>query len=313
MHQFPLGVAVFVQLVLIQSASANGTSGERGIEFDFSAGILSMQEDESSVETPASAELSASIDAGQSAASTNAEDLAKKTQNPVADLISLPFQNNFTFPTGPGDDVLWVLNVQPVIPVKLTKEWNLITRTVLPIIHQPSLADGLSSDNGLGDLQFTSFLSPADSGDFTWGAGPVFRFPTASKNTLGSEKWAAGPSFVGLTNSGPWVIGGLVQNIWSYAGPSDRDQVNQLLLQPFLNYNMADGWYLTTSPVITSDWNRPSDQRWTVPVGGGVGKILRIGKLPVNLQLQAYYNVQKPDQIGDWTIRFQIQLLFPAG
>lgn len=238
--------AILAPMILIQGTTASGSADDRGLGLDFAAGILALQQDDQGIETPASAELSASINAEQPATSMAAEDLAKKTQNPVADLISLPFQNNFTFPTGPGDDVLWVLNVQPVIPVKLTKEWNLITRTVVPIIHQPGLTQGASSDNGLGDVQFTSFLSPSDSGDFTWGAGPVFRFPTATKDTLGSEKWSAGPSFVGLTNSGPWVVGGLVQNIWSYTGSSSRDRVNQLLVQPFVNYNLADGWYLTT-------------------------------------------------------------------
>ncbi len=313
MPRLPITFAILAPMVLIQATVASGSTNEREIEFDFAAGILAIQQEDQAIETPASDELSTSINAEQPTTSSAAEDLAKKTQNPVADLISLPFQNNFTFPTGPGDDVLWVLNVQPVIPVKLTKEWNLITRTIVPIIHQPGLTQGASSDNGVGDVQFTSFLSPSDSGDFTWGAGPVFRFPTATKDTLGSEKWSAGPSFVGLTSTGPWVVGGLVQNIWSYTGSSSRDRVNQLLLQPFVNYNLPDGWYLTTSPVVTADWNRPSEQRWTVPVGGGVGKILRIGKLPVNLQLQAYYNVEKPEQVGDWTIRFQIQLLFPAG
>ena len=284
-----------------------------GLRLDLTAGILGTPQ--ATARTMDDVVDATSSDAPleiEDAAAGTEEDLAKATQNPVADLISVPFQNNFTFPTGPGDDVQWVLNIQPVIPVKLSDDWNLITRTILPIIHQPGLGPGMSSDNGFGDLQFSGFLSPADPGEFIWGAGPVFRFPTASRDTLGAEKWSAGPSFVGLRSSGPWVVGGLVQNLWSYAGASGRDEVNQFLLQPFLNYNMPDGWYLTSSPVLTADWNRPN-RKWTVPVGGGLGKIMRFGKLPVNLQLQTYYNVAKPDAVGDWTIRFQIQLLFPAG
>lgn len=289
--------------MLLAGANAGASPIETGIQFNFSEGILAIQEE--------AIEAGTDLDTDSTEAVISSEEaLAKKTQNPVADLISIPFQNNFTFPTGPGDDVLYVLNVQPVIPISITEDWNVITRTIVPIIHQPGLADGQSSDNGIGDLQFTAFLSPAESTGLIWGAGPVLRFPTASRDTLGSEKWSAGPSVVALMSKGPWVVGGLVQNLWSYAGDSDRNDVNQLLLQPFLNYNLPDGWYLTSSPVVTSDWNR-SRQKWTVPVGGGFGKIVRIGKLPVNLQLQAYYNVAKPDEVGDWTIRFQVQLLFP--
>ena len=288
------------------TATVIGAPNDSSINFDFSAGILALQED-SEAATPDLADLENDSPAELSSAE---DELAKKTQNPVADLISIPFQNNFTFPTGPNDGVMYVLNIQPVIPISISEDWNLITRTILPVIHQPALASGLSSDNGLGDLQFTGFLSPSESTGFTWGVGPVLRFPTATRNTLGSEKWSAGPSFVGLISKGPWVIGGLAQNLWSYAGNSDRQKVNQFLLQPFLNYNLPDGWYLTTSPVMTADWNR-SNQKWTVPLGGGIGKITRIGKLPVNIQLQTYYNAVKPDAVGDWTIRFQVQLLFP--
>ena len=287
--------------------SANASDFEASVGFDFSAGILGLQEDDDR-EAPSPAE---SLVVDEVATPNESEDdLAKQTQNPVADLISVPFQNNMTFPTGPGDDVLYVLNIQPVIPITLNDDWNLITRTILPVMHQPGLAEGLSSDNGLGDLQFSAFLSPADAGELIWGVGPVLRFPTASRDTLGSEKWSAGPSLVALTSTGPWVTGALVQNIWSYAGASDRSEVNQFLIQPFLNYNLPDGWYLTSSPSITADWKR-TDGRWTVPLGGGIGKILRIGKLPVNAQVQAYYNVAKPDAIGEWTIRVQLQLLFP--
>ena len=178
------------------------------------------------------------------------------------------------------------------------------------MIHQPGLDSGQSSDNDLGDLQFTGFFSPSESTGFTWGVGPVLRFPTATRDALGNEKWSAGPSVVGLVSHGPWVIVDLVQNRWSYAGNADRTDVNQFLLQPFVNYNLPDGWYLTTSPVMTADWNR-SNQKWTVPLGGGIGKIPRIGNLPVNIQLQTHDKAVKPDAVGDWTIRFRVQLLFP--
>ena len=108
-----------------------------------------------------------------------------------------------------------------------------------------------------------------------------------------------------------WVIGGLVNNLWSFSGDSDREDVNQFLFQYFINYNMAEGWYLTSSPAITANWEAESDNQWTVPFGGGLGKIFRIGKQPMNAQLQAFYNVEVPEEGPDWTLRFQLQFLFP--
>ena len=282
------------------------------IRLDLAQGILALSQ-EAVVEVADDDATDADADpTATPPAMTDQEALAKKTQNPVADLISIPLQNNFTFGTGPGNDVLWVLNVQPVIPLELNEDWNIITRTILPIIHQPGLVDGASSDNGIGDLQFAAYLSPSDAGELIWGAGPVLRFPTASRDTLGSERWSAGPSVVALKSSGPWVVGGLAQQVWSYAGNDDRRNVSELLLQPFVNYNLPSGWYLTSSPVLTANWKAArSSDRWTVPVGGGVGKIVRLGKLPVNMQLQAYYTAARPDPVGAWTVRFQIQLLFP--
>ena len=283
---------------------------ETSINLDFAAGILALQEE-------AREEAIINGDGATSPTDTpgggpTAEQLAKAAQNPVADMISLPFQNNLTFPTGPGDNALWVLNIQPVIPIKINEDVNLITRTILPVIASPSPASGISSDFGIGDLQFTAFFSPAKSDGLIWGVGPVFQFPTATSDRLGTDQWSAGPSVVALSMQGPWVIGGLVQNVWSYAGSGGND-VNALLAQPFVNYNMADGWYLTTSPVFTANWNADSVNRWTIPVGGGVGRVMRIGSQPVNIQLQGFYNVERPTGVGEWNIRFQVQLLFPAG
>jgi len=238
-------------------------------------------------------------------------ELAKKTQNPVADLISVPFQNNVNFGVGPHDDVQYILNIQPVIPFKLTEDWNLISRTIVPLIYQPELAPGVGEVFGLGDIQESLFLSPAKPGKVIWGLGPIFQFPTATDDSLGQGKWGAGPTAVALTVHGPWVLGALVNNVWSFAGDSDRRDVNQMLLQPFVNYNLPDAWYVVTAPIITADWEADGDDRWTVPIGAGVGKIVRLGKLPVNAQASAYYNVVRPDNAAEWQLRIQIQLLFP--
>jgi hypothetical protein len=250
------------------------------------------------------------------------EELAKKTQNPVADLISVPFQNNFNFKTGSNERTYYVLNVQPVIPIHLTRDWNLITRIIAPIINQPELAPGAGSAAGLGDINPTFFLSPAKATKFIWGAGPTFTFPTASDTLLGAGKYSAGPSAVGLLMEGPWVTGALVNNQWSFAGWGDT-KVNQLLLQPFVNYNFDKGWYLVSAPILTANWVANSKNQWTVPVGAGGGRLFRLkalpggdhlgklGELPLNVQMQGFYNAVRPDGAPHSQLRFQLQFLFP--
>ena len=238
-------------------------------------------------------------------------DLARAAQNPVADLISLPFQNNTNFNVGALDNTQNVLNIQPVIPFNLNDDWNVITRTIVPVVYQPSFFPGDDYDFGISDIQFTAFFSPKKPvGGWILGAGPVIGLPTATDERLGPRKWTAGPSVVALRMEGPWVFGALIQNVWSFAGSGDRD-VNAMLLQPFVNYNMADGWYLVSAPIITANWEADSDNRWVVPVGGGIGKIFRIGDQAFNFNTQAFYNVETPDFGAEWQLRVQVQLLFP--
>lgn len=242
------------------------------------------------------------------------EELRKAAQNPMADLISFPIQNNTNFKYGPLEKTQNITNIQPVVPFHLTQDWLLITRTIVPLIYQPEFISGQGSKYGLGDINLSLFVGPKKPGSLIWGAGPVFLFPTATHDRLGSKKWGAGPAAVGLTMHGPWVFGALVQNIWSFAGDSDRPDVNQMLIQYFINYNLPKGWYLSSAPIITANWKANSGDRWTIPFGGGFGRLFRIGKLPVNMQVQGFYNVEKPDNLGpDWTLRFQVQMLLPKG
>jgi len=236
-------------------------------------------------------------------------DLAKAAQNPVGDLISLPFQNNMNFDVGPAERTQDVLNIQPVWPITLSKNWNLITRTILPVISQP--APGPDRTTGLGDLNFTGFISPKIPGKVIWGVGPAFIFPTATDDVLGTGKWSAGPSVVVLTMPGQWVIGGLISNVWSVAGDDDRGKVNSFLAQYFINYNYPSRWYLTSAPIITANWEADSGEQWTVPFGGGFGKVFSIGRQPININTQVFYNVEKPTFGADWQWRFQLQFLFP--
>ena len=211
---------------------------------------------------------------------------------------------------GPNDSSQNILNVQPVYPFSLNDDWNVITRTIVPITSSPDILTGEGRVNGIGDTSFSAFFSPKVS-DITWGVGPVFLLPTASEDALGSDKWAGGISAVALAMPGKWVIGGLVSNIWSFAGSGDND-INLFTLQPFINYNFNKGWYVTTAPIITANWETDSDHRWTVPLGGGFGKIFKIGNQPINAQLSLYNNVVTPDDYGSqWQVRTQIQFLFP--
>jgi len=239
------------------------------------------------------------------------EDLAKAAQNPVGDLISVPFQNNTNFGIGTYDRTQNVLNIQPVIPISLGSEWNLITRTIFPVITQPDFFSESGSTTGLGDISFTAFLSPAKPGKFIWGVGPAVIMPSATETNLGSGKWSMGPSLVGLTMKGHWVIGMIMSQVWSFAGQSDQADVNFFLAQYFVNYNMDHGYYLTSAPIITSNWNASSGNQWTVPFGAGAGKIFRLGKQPMNFNMAAYYNIIKPDFGPDWQLRFQLQFMFP--
>jgi hypothetical protein len=140
--------------------------------------------------------------------------------------------------------------------------------------------------------------------------GPTFTLPTATDSLLGTSKWSMRPAAVALTIQGPWVFGALANQQWSFAGWGDQD-VSQMLIQPFVNYNLPDGWYLSSAPIITANWEASSGDKWTVPLGGGVGKLFRLDKLPINTQLQAFYNVERPDLAADWQLRFQFQFLFP--
>ena len=239
--------------------------------------------------------------------------LARAAQNPVAAMYSLPFQNNTNLNYGPRNHTQNVLNIQPVIPISLNEHWNLITRTIIPVISQPGLSPGEGTTFGTGPTQFSAFLSPARPMDgVIWGLGAVVQAPTISNSALGSNIWGAGPSAVALTMQGPWVIGALINNIWSFGG-GPRNTYNTMTLQPFVNYNFphSPGTYLSFSPIITANWEARSGQQWTGPLGMAVGQIFRLGHQPVNAQIGAYYNVVRPDIGPEWQVRAQLTFLFP--
>jgi hypothetical protein len=245
---------------------------------------------------------------GDDAASQEA--LARAAQNPIANMISVPLQNNFNFGIGPNDVTQWNLNVEPVIPISLNDDWTLITRTIIPIINQPSPGPGVGNAFGLGDINHQFYLTSAKPHQWILGAGPMLTIPTETSSELGNGKWCAGPDLVVLTIRDHWVVGALVNHQLSFAGWGQQN-VNAFLAQPIVNYNLPHGWYLVSTPIITANFEAAGNNAWTVPVGGGIGKIFKIGKQSFNGQLQAFDNVVTPDNGPSWQLRFQISLLFP--
>ena len=251
------------------------------------------------------------------ASASAADDLRAKTQNPVGSLISVPFENNVDF--GAPNGTAYILNIQPVIPVTVGK-WNLINRVILPIAYVPGFIAGLpglpsgspgDGAFGLGDTNYSVFVSPAEPGKIIWGIGPSLTFRTATDKQLGAGKWSAGPTAVVLTQVKPWSLGVLARQLWSFAGDSSRADVSQFLIQPFVNYNFDGGWFLFSDPAITANWKAGAGQKWTVPLGGGVGRLFNIGKQPVNMRLGAFGNVVRPDFAPKGLVKFTVQLLFP--
>lgn len=242
-------------------------------------------------------------------------------------MISLPIQNNTFFGIGPDDTTANTTLIQPVLPISLSEDWNVILRAIVPLVYVegfdaanpyvPNATIGIDDTFGLGDINLTGYFSPKalidlSGGKFTWGVGPSLTIDSATEKEIGSEKWSAGPGVVGVFMKKPWVVGSLFRQLWSFAGDDDRKDVNQLLIQPFVNFNLPDNWYLVSSPVITANWSNDSDNRWTVPVGGGFGKIFTIGGQPMNAQTQAFWFADAPDAGPDWALRFQLTFLFPA-
>jgi hypothetical protein len=250
-------------------------------------------------------------DSGQkpAAGAENADSLRKAAQNPVASLISVPLQENWNFGIQPGGRIQNVLNIQPVIPISAGQNWNLIIRWITPVIYQPvGTQTGFS---GLGDMQPAFFLSPK-KGKLIWGVGPQLLLPTATKTgILGQGKFGLGPTAVVLIQPGKWTLGALLNNVWSVAGHPNLPDVNQFLLQYFINYNLQKGWYLTLQPILTANWKATNGGRWVVPFGGGIGRIMKLGPQPVNVGLQLYGNAVHPPGGSPWSLRVQIAFLYP--
>ena len=264
--------------------------------------------------------LSISLYAGESMSNS---EIAEASQNPITMIYSLPIQNNTYFGLGDSDEVKNIANFQPVVPMDITEDWDIVWRLIMPVVTTPGIPNSFNNSGevtsfeggttALGDTTLSAFLAPKKSGKFIWGAGAIFYMPTATDDTLKTKQWGIGPSFVGLRIDGKWTYGALIMDVFSFGVDNGvgGKKIDFLQVQPFVNYNMGDGWFLTTVPFITSKWEEKPKDRWTVPIGGGVGKGFKVSKVPVSATIQAYYNIIKPETMGeDWQLRLQAQIFF---
>jgi hypothetical protein len=275
-----------------------------------SVGLLAL----SLLSTGAPAQSAAQPAAPDTANAEDATALAKKLQNPIGDLYSIPFQNNTNFNTGPNKGTQDILNIQPVIPIHITEDWNVITRTILPLVWSPSLQPAQSVPFGLAPTSFSAFLSPKNpENGWVWGVGPIAELPTITSKTLGSNVWGLGPAVVVVKLAGPIVAGVLVNNVFSLGGTPapGGTRYSLLTVNPFFNYNFGEGWYAGTSPIITANWLTAGNNAWTLPVGADFGRVIKIGgKLPVNFQIGAYYDALRSQFSSTWQLRTQVTLIF---
>lgn len=253
-----------------------------------------------------------SVRAGDGHPSSADLSLAHLAQNPLADAISVPFSNETNFRLGPYRQTGNVLNLQPVVPFRLNDDWNLVTRTTIPLQSQVRLSPSDGPTFGVGDIVPMVMLSPAHPGDLIWGVGPTFSMPTATDRRLGTGRWAAGPSGVLVVQPDPWVFGILASQLWGIGDPRPGEtMMNRTTTQLFAVRNFDDGWYASSSPIITADWSEKGRDRWTVPLGGEIGRVFDPGGQAMVVSAGAYYNVVRPREGAEWQARVGLTLIFP--
>ena len=245
----------------------------------------------------------------QEAPTTAAQELAKNARNPFAEFVKLPVQFTTGFGVGPRHRAGESINVQPVLPLSLSAEWDLIFRPSVTATYLP--APG--AQFGLEDLQASLFLTPAEATKWIWGLGPIVQLPTATTDGLGTGRWSAGPTGALIYSSGPWLNGVLTYHLASFAGDRHRSSVNQTYIEPEVSYSFASGWYVQCDPALTYDWTADSADAWSIPMGADIGDALTIGAQAMSFQLGVYDFLKRPDGGPEWLMRAQVTLLFPAG
>ncbi|MGB8712502.1 MAG: hypothetical protein WCD50_05180 [Onishia taeanensis] len=255
--------------------------------------------------------LSANTLIGHTAMAQDQSDIAKKLSNPVAALISVPIQANYDDNIGTDDGSVWKTNIQPVIPFSIGQDWNLISRTILPVIDQVDIPKNGSGESGVGDVVQSFFFSPKQpsSNGLIWGVGPALLLDTASDAALGSGKWGAGPTGVALKQEGPWTYGVLANHIESFAGDSSRTDVSSTYLQPFMSYITETKTTLGVNTESTYDWKA---EQWSVPFNFTLNQLIKAGDQLLQVGGGARYWAESPDNGPDgWGLRLQITFLYP--
>ena len=238
---------------------------------------------------------------------SDAAALAKKSANPVANMITIPLQFNFNFGIGEFNRTQTVLNVMPVIPFRLNDKINVINRIIVPIINQPDIAEESGGTFGIGDINYSMFFTPSKAGKVIWGIGPAFNIPTRTNDNLGSSEFGIGPTGVVLMMTGNWAYGLTANNVWSY----ENGNLNALYSQVFVVYTFPSAWFAQVMPTITANWKAPKGQQWSIPLGANLGKVVKFGNQPVKLIGGAAYYAVKPDVGPDWQLFAQMIFLFP--
>jgi len=312
---FPMKVASLGVLLLAMDSTFSGFAlAQSGVQAASAAAASSSSagDDASPKSDPAGAKsgLPSSVRAEEAGASAD-EKAKDAAQNPLANTISIPYQNNTYYNVGPDKRAENALIVEPVIPFKLNANWNLITRTITPIIRMPDSSPSQGSVWGLGNMEPQFYFSPVRPapGKIIWGIGPQLWLPTATDDRLGVNKFGGGPAAVVVTSRGHFLFGSLINNVWTGQN-KEHQRIDQFTLNPFVFYNLQRGWYVLSSPVMTSDWTARPGEKWTVPVGGGVGRILKVGVQPINARVQFWKDVEQPKGGPSWTMQAQVQFLF---
>ncbi|NOQ35701.1 MAG: hypothetical protein GQ569_07365 [Methylococcaceae bacterium] len=250
--------------------------------------------------------------------SENTEQWLRAAQNPLLPVFSVPF--NYTFHGSANNGDVSIFALEPIMPIKLGSV-NIINQLSLRILDTDGGITGIeelpqlyasNSATGLADTYFTSYISPANSGDFQWGIGPTFMFPSDHpKRELGSGKFSLGPAAMLVKQTDSWTLGLRVKQLWSIIGSNGRSDISQMTVEPFASYNLDQGWYLSTNMDMISNWNSTSNNRWTIPIGAGVGKVFNLSDYAINAKVGGYYNVDRPDQAPDWSMNFTLQFMLP--
>ena len=234
-----------------------------------------------------------------------------QVQNPMADVMKLPIGNQFNQGVGHKSGTEYTLSLNPSMPSDLSENWILINRLDIPFIYQPGLAAGQQDAHGLGDIQYESFYGPAGKRTVYWGVGPLFEIPSATDSTLGSKKWSAGLGGIGIVEKGSFVGGVRANHLRSFAGGGSKPDVDRTTLEYFAHWNFARGWSIGTAPVNIANWEASADETWTIPIGGGIGKTVMNGRMPIHFTLEAYHYLEQPSSGADWQLTFEIHFLFP--